>query len=620
MYNLFDVAGRVGALGGIVVLWSMVAAFAFSMFIIQVLLWTRSRDVPPALAAVMSLASAGSAWIEMSVAKTNDIAAVEFLTLMANAAIFFLVVPMIWFVHCYLYRDRTWLLYLITGLWTICLLINFVMPGNLTFSSLSSIQTNVTFWGETWYQPVGEANPLRWLSEFATILIIIYIADATIRSYRHGQLRKAATVGGAMLFFIVVAGVQTPLVDLNIIKTPYMVSWAFVAIALSLSVELVNQVSRSAILSKAVQASNVRWQTLMGNVEFGVIGTTGTGTVDYTNRYVGKLLGQDPDQIMGRNIVEYAPVSIRHVMQERIENQLLSPRTEFPLVDANGEIRNLIWATVPQRNARGEITGYMAIVEDVSALKKAETELRASERAIERFDRAAFLVELASGFAHELNQPLSAILNNAQAGSRMLEQDPVPLEEIAEIFSDIAQDDMRAGNVIRSMRRLLETSKLRAERSSLGRLVSEVRNILASELLHHDIKVTVDLPAALDDIHVGRIEIQQVIMNLMINAIRVLQADGIDSPTIAISACLVEHRVEISVVDNGPGVSADARQKIFEPFYSTRKDGLGMGLSISRRIVELHGGKLACRNTADDGTEFCFSVPLNKHISEAVDA
>lgn len=132
----------------ITVLWSMVAAIAFGMFVIQALLWARNCSVVPALAAIMSLASACMALLEMVVAKSNELAVSLTLGFYGNIAVFLLLISMVWFVHFYLRHDRIWLAYLITGIWSACLLVNFIMPGNLTFTAITSIQSHVTFWGK----------------------------------------------------------------------------------------------------------------------------------------------------------------------------------------------------------------------------------------------------------------------------------------------------------------------------------------------------------------------------------------------------------------------------------------------------------------------------------------
>jgi PAS domain S-box-containing protein len=604
----------------IVVSWSMVAAFALSMGAVQTLYFVRNRaNTASLLAAVMSLGAAATALLEMGVAKTADPATTQTLLFFVNISIFALLVPMVWFVHIFLSNDRTWLLWTITGIWTLAMVVNVVMPGNLTFTSLDRLEQGVTAWGETWSQPVGDANPFRVTTDIATLLIILYVLDASVRSYRAGDRRNALVVGGAILFFIVLAGIHTPLVDGGIVKTPYMISWAFVAIAIALGAEIVDRASRSAALGVALRDEELRWRTLVENVELGVLGGTVDGNISYSNRFMEEMLGYGRTALHGHNISEFTPPGLRSEMELRLQRARIHgppPRVEFPLVDAGGGIRHMRWSLVAVRGGGDRITGYIAICEDMTALKNAEQDLRDSERTIERFDRASFLVEIASGLAHDLNQPLAAILANAQAGRRMIEQDPPPLEEIAEILDDIAEDDMRAGSVIQSMRGLLQKGEMSSAEADLRELISKVRLMLEGDLRQAGIRLETDYPDDLPPVLVGKTEIQQVVMNLLVNAIRILRTEKVPDPVIAIGARREGSRIEVSVTDNGPGLDAEECARIFERFYTTRKDGLGMGLPISKRIVELHGGALACSSRPGAGATFTFSVPMSTAMPE----
>ncbi len=598
----------------IVIAFSIVAGVALSISVTHALLWLRRpSEKAYFFASIMSFAAGISALLEMSLSKTADVQTANVLLLWMNSVIFLLLVAMVWFVHSYLKLSRSWLLYAITAIWTLCVIINWAFPGNLTFSNLEMMRANVSGWGETWYQPVGKKNPFVVLADFATLLIIFFVADATVRSFRAKDRRKSTVVGGSILFFIVVAGVQTPLIDANILQTPYMLSWAFVAIAISLGIELVDQALKTIALRKQVEESEGRWRTLLENVDLGVVGLTTDGKINFTNRFIEKLLDYSPDELLGNNLVDMVPAQWRDAIQQRLHlAKTKGPRkhTEIPLVAANGETKHIRWSTVGLYNNGGEINGFMAICEDVTALKHTEAELRTSERTIERFDRAAFLVEIGSSLAHELNQPLAAILSNAQAGKRMLSFDPIPVDEITEILTDIADDDVRAGQVIRSMRRLLQNADMKFVETELGYVISQVHQILSGELAQARIAFNVDIPDELPKILVGKIEIQQVIMNIVGNAIQALKTANTPSPAICIKARANGKKVCVQIHDNGPGMDKHTRSQLFEPFFTTRSDGLGMGLSISQRIVELHGSKLKCRSKPKEGTLFEFEVPI----------
>jgi PAS domain S-box-containing protein len=503
------------------------------------------------------------------------------------------------------------------------LIANFTLPGNLTFSTITELQENVSIWGETWFRPIGEANPLRSLSEITTLLIIVFVTHASVSAFLSGERRKAIMVGGTILLFTVIAGIHTLLVDRGAINTPYMISWGFVAIAISLGNELVDQASKAAQLSRDVRESEIRWRTLLESAPLGIMGSDSDGVISYANRFVENMLGYSRDRMVGRKIVEFAPENLRSELDHRIKAAKvdeLPALAEFPLLSNFGSARRIRWSIVRLHDNSDRVSGYIAICEDITELREAEDNLRYSERAIERYDRAAFFVEIASSLAHELNQPLSAILNNAQAGRRLLDQDGNSNEHLDEIFVDIANDDIRAGKVIDGMRRMLEQGEIKAVETDLSSLVAEVRRIVSGEFLGANIAVRINIPANIDRVYVGRTEIQQVLMNLFLNAVRIFREAGTTSPMVAIDARQVLDRVEITISDNGPGMDKATAERIFEPFYTTRKEGLGMGLSISRRIVELHGGQLKCDSDLGEGARFTFTVPAYESNIEAKSA
>lgn len=602
----------------------MVAAFSLSMAGIQFFLFLRGVQSRAALLAViMSLGGAAAAMLELGIAKTQNPETAQLLIFFLIFALASILIPMVWFVHAYLDNDRPWLARIITALWAFAVAVNVVMPGNQTFTSIEEMRQNTSFWGETWSQPIGEPNPFRWVADVATLLIVLYVADAARQTYKSGNRNKALVIGGAILFFIISAGIQAPLVDFGILQTPYMISWAFVAIAIALGMEVAFEAARAASLKSEIRAGEARWHALVENVQLGVLGASVDGEIAYSNRFMEDMLGYNRDQFRGRNVADFAPESFRNELAQRIQRARKvgpQPRTVFPLVDVKGNVRQIRWSFVASRDPEGLIDGYMAICEDVSELRKAETELRASERDIERFNRAALLVEFASGLAHELNQPLAAILSNAQAGRRILEEDDPPIDEIRSILDDIADDDMRAGKIIQSMRRMLQQSELEKKPVELPAMIADLRHIFESELQMSGIELVTEIPEDIPQIYAGRVEIQQVLLNLFSNAIKVLAAEDAAEPQIKIAARNEDERIHITLSDNGPGLDDGALEKIFQPFYSTSKDGLGMGLPISRRIVELHDSTLQCRSAQGKGVEFAFSLPVFTPAPELTDA
>lgn len=603
----------------ITIAWSIAAAIGLTFFFIQISLWYANRDNPAyLLAGVMSLAAGLGALTELGMALAASPADFQTYILLNNLCVYFLLVPMVWFVRYRLQSGPRWLLWMITTAWTFCLVVNFVLPGNLTFESIERLDTDYTFWGEAYNLPVGTPNPFRFVSELATFLIIVFVVWATAGAFRKGERQKAFSVGVPILVFILAGGIHSPLVDSGIVKTPYMISWAFVAIAVSLGWQLVRDATAVVRYSRQVRQSEARWRILMENVEIGVIGTTAEGSISFANRYILDLLGLPSEGVLGRPMTDFVPVSVKTELAGRIAiARQIGPRpsADYPLVDALGQRYEVHWSLVGIRDETGEIVGFMAFCDDVTAVRKTEHDLQQTRRTIERLDRSAILYEVTAGVAHELNQPLAAILSNAQAGRRILDQVPPGMEEIGEIFADLVDDSKRAGAIIRSVRAMSSPKPLPTSRNSCENLVDDIERMVSTELQMRRVTFVVGDRHDLPDVVCNKVQIQQVILNLILNAANILTDSGHPSPRIELVLRARSGYLYVYVCDNGPGIREDIRNSILESGVTTREYGLGMGLAISNRIVETHSGKLAFRSRTGKGTVFRFTLPFESHES-----
>ena len=191
-----------GTLSSLVVIWSMVSSVGLLLGVIHLMIWLRDRRRGAVLlAAIMAIGAGLLALVELALMTRTSTADYQRLLWWANVLIFAILVPMTWFVYVHLGTARRWLALTITAAWVLGLLVNFVMPGNLTFSSIEALRTETTFWGETFVMAEGVANSAKFVADFASLLIMIYVADASARAYRRGQRRTALTVGGSILFF-----------------------------------------------------------------------------------------------------------------------------------------------------------------------------------------------------------------------------------------------------------------------------------------------------------------------------------------------------------------------------------------------------------------------------------
>ena len=475
--------------------WSFSASVCLMLGSIHLLFWFRNRSLHAYLLSSLMAFSAGiSAMLELGLLLTESLDTYRVLILWENVAIFMILIPMVWFIQAYFGTGRRWLAITITLLWILGILVNFLSPHSLTFIEVSELRRLATAWGEAFTIPLGTENPWKLLADIASLLILVYVGDAAVRLWRQGGQRTALVICGGIIFFILLAGIHTPLVDAGVIATPYMISFAFLAIVISMSYQLAVDAMRAA---------------------------------------------------------QYAQ------------------------------------------------------------------ELLQSQHAVERLARANLLGELSSTLAHELNQPLSAILSNAQAGRRLLDSEPAKLADIGAILDDIVHDDRRAADIIQRLRKLLQTGEAVHEPLDINAVLEEAIGLLSGEISHQQVTPALEFGNGLPDVLAGRIEIQQVVINLVTNALNALRDTPIDRRQLVIQTRRHNDNVTITIRDNGRGISANDLPRVFEAFFTRTPDGLGLGLAIARRIIEAYGGRLLAESTATGGATFTFTLPIAPGEQEA---
>jgi two-component system, LuxR family, sensor kinase FixL len=236
-------------------------------------------------------------------------------------------------------------------------------------------------------------------------------------------------------------------------------------------------------------------------------------------------------------------------------------------------------------------------------------ELQRSRQELAHITRISTMGELAASLAHELNQPLTAILSNVHAAQRFLEAQPIDVAEMQAILTDIAEDDRRASEVIRRMRELARKGELEVAPLDLATLIQEVAGLVQSDAIVRGVRLSMSIDADLPVIG-DKVQLQQVMLNLLLNAFDAVKDCTAAERVVGVRAERGESdMVRVCVSDRGPGVSADRLDKIFTPFFTSKRDGLGLGLSISRSIIEAHGGRLNAANNPDRGATFEFVLP-----------
>jgi len=241
-----------------------------------------------------------------------------------------------------------------------------------------------------------------------------------------------------------------------------------------------------------------------------------------------------------------------------------------------------------------------------------EREIRQAREQLSHLTRVAMLGELSGSLAHELNQPLTAILSNAQAALRFLNAETVDRDELREILKDIADDDQRAGEVIRRLRTLVKRGEVQLQSLDLNDVVRETLRLVRSDLVTRNVTLVAELAAGPLLVKADRVQLQQVFLNLILNGCDAVAGNASEERKLTIRTRRTDNGgVQMTVMDCGHGIPVDQVDRIFDPFVSTKSSGLGLGLAISRSIVVAHGGKLLAANNAGGGASFSFVLPAS---------
>jgi signal transduction histidine kinase len=225
--------------------------------------------------------------------------------------------------------------------------------------------------------------------------------------------------------------------------------------------------------------------------------------------------------------------------------------------------------------------------------------------------RVSTLGELTASLAHELNQPLGAILSNADAAEMLLAAEPPAIHEVREILADIRNDDQRASEVIRGLRALMRRQEMAREALQINDAVTEVLKLMSIDAARRKVKLKFEPAERLPPVNGDRVKLQQVILNLILNAIEATAELADERRQVVVrSAADGNGTISISVADTGGGIPPDKIAKLFEPFFTTKPEGMGMGLSIARTIVEAHQGRIWAENNPHGGATFSFTLPI----------
>jgi C4-dicarboxylate-specific signal transduction histidine kinase len=282
---------------------------------------------------------------------------------------------------------------------------------------------------------------------------------------------------------------------------------------------------------------------------------------------------------------------------------------EYRTISPDGEVHWIAIRGGPNKDDHGQ---WLGIVLDITDRKQAQRQAAQDRNALQHLARVSMLGQMSASIAHQLNQPLTAILANAEAAQQMLRQEPVDLEEVKHICDDIVSQDHRAADVIRRLGALFKRGEIQLQRVDLNALLAEALDLLHTNLRTDRITVTTQLGEGLHSVDGDKVQLQQVLLNLIVNATDAMRDTPVVMRRLIIGTEESDATIRLRVTDHGPGIAPTNLKNIFEPFWSGKAAGMGIGLSICQSIVVAHHGTLTVANNPDGGATFLVELPISQ--------
>jgi PAS domain S-box-containing protein len=348
---------------------------------------------------------------------------------------------------------------------------------------------------------------------------------------------------------------------------------------------------------------------------------TPDGTIDYCNQRLLDYMGRTLEDVRGESFLQTIHPEDRDDFQQAWRHALMTGTSfegEWRVMGAEGHYRWFFTRAVPLLEPQRRTIGWYGTNTDIEERKNAEHSLMKAQAEAAHLARMLTMGELTASIAHELNQPLAAVVMNGHACLEWLSAEMPNIEKGKESAEKIVQDGSRAGVVLRTIRALFKKESRVREALDMNGLIQEVIVFLRDEAINRRVSVKTDLAADLPEILGDRVQLQQVVLNLMINGMDAMSATASGAKELLIgSVNSCENEIIVRIEDSGTGLNPELFEKIFDPFFTTKPQGIGMGLSISRSIVESHEGRLWASPRPSGGTIFQFTLPVSPAQNDA---
>jgi len=603
----------------VTIIWSVVAAGALLLALMHTAIWLLDHKARASGAfAIEAYSIVMSAVIELGAMHAATPAEWGEWARWIQVPILMRTFGLIAFIWFYFETGSAWFAWFLILSRALILVVGFSVDPNFNFTVIHSVE-QVQFLGQL-VTVIGSAEPrsYQWFATLNTYLVLIFIAHASIQLWRQGTpdaRRKVMVIGGSAFISWLCANTYTQLMIYGGVKGPVLLSPPFLIMLIAMTFELSRDTLRASKLARELRDSEARLEIAASAAGLGIWtwdALKGRMWATAGAREMFGLRADEPTDI-DRMITMLRPDDVARI--EGVWRNAAATDTEaevqFPVKLPDGTTRWLSAHGRSEADSRGRLTSIKGVVRDITEQLRARQENEGLRRDLAHAGRVSVLGTLSSSLAHELSQPLGAILLNTEAAQLLLQRPEPDLEEIRQILADIHRDDHRAADVIDRLRKLLKHRQLDSAPVSVDSLLQDVESLLKSDAIARHVTLEWWSEPGVPPVRGDRVHLSQVLINLVMNAMDAM----VDLPTarrrVSVRARASEPGwVEIAVADSGPGVPPDLQRKIFDPFFTTKSTGMGMGLSVSRTIVDSHGGKLAVENGADGGATFLVTLPI----------
>jgi PAS domain S-box-containing protein len=598
----------------ITIVWPMVASACLTLGVIHLRIALGSgRRSPQLFFMLAALAVAAISLLELTLLGTTDVEVYNRVLRWSSLPIAVMVISVVGFVRAFFGTGRNWLAGSAAVLIFLAQLANFVssVPVVRHAVALHQVQT----YGGVWFTvPTIVGSPWTVLEIVSVILAVVFVLDASIQLWKKGERRRPIIVGGGIIFFFCVSRGHAILVEKGLVQTPYLVSFAFLGVLIAMGHELSGDVLRAATLARKLRESERRSDLAARAAGLGFWTWDVARDEIWASANARAIFGVSAEEKL--NLLRFLDV-VRPEHRESVRSAIVKAlagsgeyEADYQAQLPDGRMRWIAAHGRTEFDANHKPEFMSGAVADTTERRHSELELQQLRSQLSHAGRVSVMGQLAAAMAHELNQPLGAILSNAEAAELFLKQNPPALGEVADILADIRKDDERAGEVIKRMRALLRRQEMERQPLAINPLVEDVCRLVNAETALRRMTVALTLSPDLPLVAGDRIHLQQVFLNLILNAMEAMTKQSTEQRQILVQTRRHADVVEISVADSGPGIQPAVWSRLFEPFFTTKQSGMGMGLAICHRIIEAHAGRIRAENQPAGGAIFYVTLPV----------